>query len=209
VFFHQIDIIKQILVPGLMGMNPSMNFTLISRIYKQMTVMGITGDEFTPIYNALHNELGEILRNYFKNGLSNRANPEQLEFDVWSKLWEQARNCNYQPKISNINQYIWGIAHHCLCKWIRDNPPTNSLDDNNPPLAPPGNNKGIANPKLEECLQKLAQYHPDWYTVIILIYFQGYTEREAAKIMDIPPTTVHDYKVKGLKFLAECMKRQQ
>lgn len=162
----------------------------------------------TPIHAAtafekLVNVYGKSLQDYFKTRLPSWAVKssihEPLEQEVWARLWESARSCRFNPGQSTISAYIWGIARHVLAEWWRDLPPLPQ------PLPPQTPTPSVANRiDLTVCLERLMVADRDAYTVIIAMFFEGFSERQVAANLGIVASTVDDRKKRGLEFLERC-----
>ena len=190
----------------------------LAHAFKKKAVNGSLGPVFTDVYWKLQDRFGGRLQAFFAGGMPSWAvksdEHKNLESDVWSILWENARDCTYDPSRGSITAYLFGIAANLLRQWWRNHGTwlaEASLPQETKGNAPSPDHILAASElrrDLRECLKKLAERDTDLYTAVVLIYWSVLGERDVGHLMSTAASTVHKKKSKGLEFLLRCLNQK-
>lgn len=158
---------------------------------------------------------GKALQSYFKSRLPSWAVTQEvhkdLEQEVWYILFKNARSCTYDPeRSSSVVSYIWGIANKRLIVWWRKLTrrqwaATQATQQKRQTQKVSTQQSKYELLLLLDCLAKLALANEDNFTAVLLVCLEGLSEREAAKVIGVVASTVHERKAEGLHFLRDCL----
>lgn len=136
------------------------------------------------LYNAYHKKIFAFILYLIKNN----DDSQDILQDVFVKFWLNIEN--YNPKISGI--YTWMInitRNHCLDKFKSNQYKysQSTFDINEASKSIDHSSLHIDNIGIKDNLNKLNLQHAE---VIDLIYFKGYTQSEAANVLNKPLGTI-------------------
>ena len=123
---------------------------------------------------------------------------ENLLQDTFMKAWEKAHQ--YDPEKGRFYTWLYRIAKNNVLNAIRSKRDLIQMGD----LSVYENKEDKSEPEdytqLNGSIKKLKEHHQ---TAIELVYFKGYTHREAHEIMQVPLGTFKSYIQQALKQLKE------
>ncbi len=168
--------------------NPNSDIFLIERLK--------TGDN-RALY-SLYDKYSAALFGVIVRMCRDRELAEDLLQESFVKIWEKIGS--YDPAKGRFYTWAYRIARNTTLNHLRKNNPLIQTDDIS---VYDTKEIGVKEPEAEELNGMLKKLDPHHQQAIELVYFQGYTHREAHQEMDVPLGTFKSYIKQALSKLRE------
>lgn len=145
-------------------------------------------DDFEKIYN----EYFPKIYNYIFYRLMSREDTEELVSEVFLKVVGNLEQ--FDSEKAQFKTWIYRIAQNTLIDFYRTRKPEASLDDENVDWEPSvdfeAQLESITSPKRRAIYQALTKLKERERMIIYYRFFEGYTNREIAKLLQMNESTV-------------------
>jgi RNA polymerase sigma-70 factor (ECF subfamily) len=146
--------------------------------------------------DVFYNRYAPLVFSLAKYMLRENALAEEATQDIFVNLWRKA--ASYNPQRGTPRAWFMSIAHHRIIDVIRTrkrqtqstNEVAHELLDLHPSTEPSTEEQAHRNMTRERVLEALATLPPEQREVIILAYFEGYSQSEIASKLGHPLGTV-------------------
>ena len=156
-------------------------------------------DDFEKIYN----ESFPKIYNYIFYRLMSREDTEELVSEVFLKVVGNLEQ--FDSEKAQFKTWIYRIAQNTLIDFYRTRKPEASLDDENVDWEPSvdfeAQLESITSPKRRAIYQALTKLKERERMIIYYRFFEGYTNREIAKLLQMNESTVGTVLNRALKKL--------
>lgn len=156
-------------------------------------------DDFEKIYN----EYFPKIYNYIFYRLMSREDTEELVSEVFLKVVGNLEQ--FDSEKAQFKTWIYRIAQNTLIDFYRTRKPEASLDDENVDWEPSvdfeAQLESITSPKRRAIYQALTKLKERERMIIYYRFFEGYTNREIAKLLQMNESTVGTVLNRALKKL--------
>lgn len=125
--------------------------------------------------------------------LQDPAQAEEVTQEVFLNLWRRADT--YNPARGRVGTWVMSMAHHRAVDYLRRRrrsaPLEPEMDPERTPSSAPSADEVLMREDLaREVRAALARLPPDQRQVVVMAYYQGYTQSEIARLLGIPLGTV-------------------
>nr|WP_193374680.1 ECF RNA polymerase sigma factor SigK [Nocardiopsis ganjiahuensis] len=160
-------------------------------------------------FERVYRELSGPVFGLVRRVLLDEAQSEEVAQEVFLDVW---RNCGrFSPERGTVRSWVLVIAHRKAVDRVRSEESANAraaaagrLEPDTTPAD--GVERHVENTlereKVRRCLRRLTELQKD---VVRLTYYTGYTQREAADLLEVPLTTVKGRLRDGLIRLRDCL----
>jgi RNA polymerase sigma-70 factor (ECF subfamily) len=137
---------------------------------------------------------------------------EEVAFDIFMRVWQNADR--YDPTLAKVPTWLARLARNRAIdrmrrEAVRPSGHSVAFSDNAslPAIRAPGDTEAAVHLALEQQRVRaaVAQLPAEQRQVLALAYFQGYTHREIAELLDLSPGTVKSHIRSGLVRLREVL----
>ncbi len=154
-------------------------------------------------FEKLYNEYFPKIYNYIFYRLMSREDTEELVSEVFIKVATNLER--FDSEKAQFKTWIYRIAQNTLIDFYRTRKPEASLDDENVDWEPSvdfeAQLESITSPKRRAIYQALTKLKERERMIIYYRFFEGYTNREIAKLLRMNESTVGTVLNRALKKL--------
>lgn len=152
-------------------------------------------------FEKLYNEYFPKIYNYIFYRLMSREDTEELVSEVFLKVVGNLEQ--FDSEKAQFKTWIYRIAQNTLIDFYRTRKPEASLDDENVDWEPSvdfeAQLESITSPKRRAIYQALTKLKERERMIIYYRFFEGYTNREIAKLLQMNESTVGTVLNRALK----------
>jgi RNA polymerase sigma-70 factor (ECF subfamily) len=161
---------------------------------------------------TLYDRYSRLVMNIAFGVLGDQAMAEEVAFDIFMRVWQNADR--YDPSLAKVPTWLARLARNGAIdrmrrESVRPSAHSVAFSDNavQPALRASGDTEAAAHLALEQQRVRaaVAQLPVEQRQALALAYFQGYTHREIAELLDLSPGTVKSHIRSGLVRLREVL----
>jgi RNA polymerase sigma-70 factor (ECF subfamily) len=161
-----------------------------------VTLIRLIGRAQPDALSALYDRYSRLIFGLAVNIVGDQPTAEEITLDVFTRVWEKA--ATYRIEEAKVSTWMTSIVRHRAIDELRrrkSRPENSSVDwtELSPDAVPRTNGVETASVlamQREAVVGALAQLPEEQRRVVVLAYFQGYTQREIADSLHLPLGTV-------------------
>ncbi len=183
--------------------------SMTSLLTDEQLMMQVTRGDSAAFRQLAGRHLGRAYTIAFRL-LYNREDAEEVAQEAASRVWQKA--ASFDPSRSAFGTWFYRIVSNAaLDRLRRRKPPAENLDDHSERLsdsAPTGEDLQMKADESRRIRQAIAALPPTQQMAITLVYYEEFSQADAARIMNITTSALEALLFRGKKGLRQSLKSE-